>query len=445
MLRCPTSAICPLALVLAACSSAGSADHSDHSELTGTAVAEVTLAPTTARCAIIKVVGKSTVTQSFDIAPETSTVLDLQGLPFGQDKFSAKAYPVTCSAVTPSTPPSWISEPVVADVEPNAAPTVTLQMYAPDAGGSATVGLNFPAPPGAVTEFAVPTASSLPYGITPGSDGNLWFTEQGANMIGRITPDGHATEFMPTGGPGVPFDIAAGSDGNLWFTQQQTGAGYIGRIATSGVVTQFSTGLTPNSEPSYIAAGPDGALWFSEFKANKIGRIQTNGSISEFTVPTPSSGPFGIASGPDGNLWFVELFGNKVGRLTPGGTFTEFVVPTASSLPTSIATGPDGNLWFSEGSGTSNKIGKITTSGVITEYTIPTPSAGPSDVCAGPDGNVWVAETAADQIAFVTPAGAFTEFPVPTPGAGPVGCTAGPDGNVWFTESASGKIAYVTP
>ena len=28
-----------------------------------------------------------------------------------------------------------------------------------------------------VTEYAVPTAGSRPYGITTGPDGNLWFTE----------------------------------------------------------------------------------------------------------------------------------------------------------------------------------------------------------------------------------------------------------------------------
>ena len=38
---------------------------------------------------------------------------------------------------------------------------------------------------GTVTEFPVPSGS--PVGITAGPDGNLWFTEQIANKIGRIT------------------------------------------------------------------------------------------------------------------------------------------------------------------------------------------------------------------------------------------------------------------
>ena len=51
-----------------------------------------------------------------------------------------------------------------------------------------------------ITEFPVPTASSGPWGITAGPDGNLWFTERSANKIGMINPTTHAiSEFaIPT-------------------------------------------------------------------------------------------------------------------------------------------------------------------------------------------------------------------------------------------------------
>jgi streptogramin lyase len=42
-----------------------------------------------------------------------------------------------------------------------------------------------------ITEFPTPTANSGPTGITTGPDGALWFTEGGANQIGRITTAGH--------------------------------------------------------------------------------------------------------------------------------------------------------------------------------------------------------------------------------------------------------------
>src|SRR5262249_2449669 len=48
---------------------------------------------------------------------------------------------------------------------------------------------------------------------------------------------------------------------------------------------------------------------------NRIGRITTSGVITEFPIPTANSAPVGINPGPDGNMWFTEIQGNKVGRV----------------------------------------------------------------------------------------------------------------------------------
>src|ERR1700730_6073061 len=68
-----------------------------------------------------------------------------------------------------------------------------------------------------------------------------------------------------------------------------------------------------------IAAGPDGALWFTETFASRIGRITTSGVVSEFPLPTSGSGPADIAAGPDGALWFTEEGVHKIGRITTSG------------------------------------------------------------------------------------------------------------------------------
>jgi hypothetical protein len=42
-----------------------------------------------------------------------------------------------------------------------------------------------------VTTFQIPLVALVePQGITTGPDGNLWFTENGAGKIGRMTPSG---------------------------------------------------------------------------------------------------------------------------------------------------------------------------------------------------------------------------------------------------------------
>ena len=162
-------------------------------------------------------------------------------------------------------------------------------------------------PAGVITEFS---ARAQPYEIAAGPDGNLWFTDYYGDKIGRITTSGVVTLFS------VPFDtwpsdITAGPDGNLWILGASSGS--IRRMSTAGVLTgEFP--LPPGfAAPESIAAGPDGNLWFTKFP-NTIGRITTSGVITEFSAPQH---PSGIAAGPDGNLWFIEATANAIGRMEP--------------------------------------------------------------------------------------------------------------------------------
>ena len=238
---------------------------------------------------------------------------------------------------------------------------------------------------GEFEDFRVPATSDPGLaGITAGPDGNLWFTEFNADKIGRMTTDGEVREFilprlLPGTPPGVsinidrkPLDIVAGPDGNLWFTE--TFANMIGRITPQGSITEFRIpegdcpplANWPFENPPLdcglrgITAGPDGNLWFVKANANKIGRITTTGQVSEFLIPSHSAGAWAITSGPDGNVWFTESSTNKIGRITPDGVIQEFVIPTDFSEPRGITTGPDGYLWFTESAG--NKIGRLTAS-----------------------------------------------------------------------------------
>ena len=70
------------------------------------------------------------------------------------------------------------------------------------------------------------------------------------------------------------------------------------------------------SHPDQITTGPDGALWFTEFFSNMIGRITTDGVVSESVIPTPDAHPVDIVSGSDGTLWFTEFDGNRIGRIS---------------------------------------------------------------------------------------------------------------------------------
>ena len=172
-----------------------------------------------------------------------------------------------------------------------------------------------------------------------------------------------------------------------------------------------------NSEPEGITSGPDGNLWFTEFMAQNIGQITTNGQIIEFPLP-PVKGALvnanGITSGPDGKLWFPILIspgGNNpalstaaIGQIDPIThqiTESSNPPPNPDSLPNAITTGPDGNLWFTE----YYQIGMMTPGGSFQDYQLPSGSIGniPDQIVANPNSqNLWFTEFGGNNIGEIT-------------------------------------------
>jgi uncharacterized protein (TIGR03437 family) len=266
-------------------------------------------------------------------------------------------------------------------------------------------------PQGLFQEFAIPTPGSTPSAITAGPDGNLWFIEFSSHKIGKITPTGIITEFAlpdtPIAGLGLqPNGIVTGPDGNLWFTESAFGK--IGRITPAGAVTEFR--LPPQASGigrlAGLTAGPDGALWFT--KSNGIGRISTSGVITEFPliigIRIENLLLGAIALGADGNLWAGTLSGT-IWKINPAGTVLASYF--TSSDGTGLAPGADGAIWFT--TAYANKIGRITPSGAVTEYRIPTAAAWATSIAPGPDGNLWFVEQDANKIAKLVLATVPTE------------------------------------
>ncbi len=79
-----------------------------------------------------------------------------------------------------------------------------------------------------------------------------------------------------------PIGITGGADGNVWFTEY--GADKIGRITPTGAITEFSTGLSPSSHPNRMALGPDGNVWFADGDA--VGRISGFPAAATTTTTT---------------------------------------------------------------------------------------------------------------------------------------------------------------
>jgi len=121
---------------------------------------------------------------------------------------------------------------------------------------------------------------SAPWGIAPGPDGALWFTNYAGRSIGRITTAGVVSDF-PAPATRHPQGITAGTDGNMYFDDTNS----IWRITPAGVVTKdpdANVVIPPET------AGPDGALW-SLGANNSIESTTTADSVTT----SPAEGPTG--------------------------------------------------------------------------------------------------------------------------------------------------------
>ena len=145
------------------------------------------------------------------------------------------------------------------------------------------------------------------------------------------------------------------------------------------------------AKPRYITAGGDGNLWFTDSAYDKIRRISTTGSITEFPVSSQASGLGRITPGPDGNLWFVEENIGNIGQITPSGMVAEYSASSGGlAIPIGITAGPGGNIWFSDSNENDSASRHLQES--ISFKPLPTSNASPEGITQGPDGNLWFVE-----------------------------------------------------
>jgi virginiamycin B lyase len=290
-------------------------------------------------------------------------------------------------------------------------------------------------PPADAQYVAIRNSSAI-RAMTPGPDGNIWFTyltepfapggQVGA--IGSISPAGDVRTFVDSAII-APNGITAARDGALWFTDDTE----IGRITPAGEVTKFPL---QGTHAQHLVEGTDGRIWFTE-TGDQIGAIGLDGKITEYPLPVKNAGLSDIATASDG-VWVVETGLNRIGLLTLAGqsSFQQFPIPTSQSSPQAIVRGADGNLWFTESR--AGKIARMSPGGAIVEFT--DPGAEPFGIAAAPDGTLWYGDMRG-RIANITPAGRITEFPLKNFNQ-TLWLAVGADGEVWFT--ATGQIGRLT-
>jgi hypothetical protein len=122
-----------------ACSGTGESSRPPTEDI-GQATAAISAVPPMVACIEIDVMGARSVTRRFDVMPGASAALTLTGLPLGTDTFVGLAYASACQGVMSTMQATWISDPVMATLVPQAVASVSLTLHP---NGQANVGVGF--------------------------------------------------------------------------------------------------------------------------------------------------------------------------------------------------------------------------------------------------------------------------------------------------------------
>jgi virginiamycin B lyase len=231
---------------------------------------------------------------------------------------------------------------------------------------------------------------SQPSLLTAATGSTVWVTDTTGNRLLHLTPDGAAglavlgTITVPTP-DAQPFGVVALDDGTAWFTE--LGADALGRVDILGRVEEFPVGRE-GSDVSMIAASGD-SLWFTLNAANAVGHVRGGDAAIAFTeLPRIPSGPVGIAVAENGAVWVAQILADALGRIARDGTLAEFPLEPGAK-PHAVAADPRGGVWVTLWG--ANQVAHVNDDGDVTAYDLPVPESEPHGLAVAEDGTVWVA------------------------------------------------------
>jgi virginiamycin B lyase len=166
-------------------------------------------------------------------------------------------------------------------------------------------------------------------------DGRVWIEDSGTYSIYRLdvaTGTFEVFQPFPIPSPNV-YDLAADPDNNVYFTV--FGRNDIGRIDAKTDEVSIHPTPTANSAPRRGTFDAEGRnLWFGEFRANKVGVLDTRTKIfREWTPPTPWFFPYDVAPDRNGEAWTGSMLTDRVARLDARtGQFVEYLLPHSTNI-----------------------------------------------------------------------------------------------------------------
>lgn len=260
-------------------------------------------------------------------------------------------------------------------------------------------------------------------------------------MLGLVMPSAFACR------PFGSYGFAEDARGGIWFTEGDNNA--ISRLDKDGRVVSYPL-PTPSAEPSSVALAPNDTVWFAEMTGRKVGRVDARGRITEF--PVRGGQPFQIAVDRRGQAWFTQMGGHDpehgpgsghgahpagIGRVDRAGKV--HFHPAPEGWPTSIAFDRRGDTWVTllvPGATNRQAAGRLARLDVKGRWRIAArwpDNSCPRNLNADPRGGMYFSDGCRETVGHRAADGILTEWKMPA-GTRIQDMALGGDGRLWITD-----------
>jgi virginiamycin B lyase len=315
-------------------------------------------------------------------------------------------------------------------------------------GGESYVYYFDPATSAFVFTFTVPTAGANPWDIAVVSGighQEVWFTENGADRIGRLTyTDTHTygfREYTLTVGS-QPLNLVSGG-GFIWFTQP--GRDRIGRLdPATGQIAECEA--SAGSYPADLDYASDGSIWFTEMAAGRVAHLTMAGGcvLVEYSGGTLAGGqPYGIVV-VDGSLYLAQTANDRVTRFTPPSQWVDItgIAPGIPDEPYRLTVDSSGRVWGTERTGNRVSQFEYGTFPVVAPYSLSPANSLPTGIVADADRHLWFTQWRVGRMGRLIPGGSPQKdyYQLPLADLSPTGIAADSMGGIWVLASQPHRI-----
>ena len=154
---------------------------------------------------------------------------------------------------------------------------------------------------------------------------------------------------MPDAAARDPHTLVFDKAGDIWFTVQ--GGNFLGKLTRATGEVQLIAVPTPRARPYGIEIAEDGTVWAVLFGSNKLVSVDpATMALTEHALPREGARPRRLGITDDGRIWYVDYAEGMLGAFDPAsGSFEEWAAPSGkASRPYSMAVDGDNRVWLVE-------------------------------------------------------------------------------------------------